>query len=48
MSHDHDHHHDNDLDPFAARVRALETILVEKGLIDPAAVDAIVGFCEAR
>ena len=27
---------------MAARVRALETILVEKGLIDPAAVDAIV------
>ncbi|MDP3525469.1 MAG: nitrile hydratase subunit alpha, partial [Hoeflea sp.] len=44
MTHDHDHphthddhHHDNELDPFAARVRALETILTEKGLIDPAA-----------
>jgi len=41
MPHDH-HHHDNDLDPFAARVKALETILTEKGLIDPAAIDAIV------
>ncbi|QDY99240.1 nitrile hydratase subunit alpha [Nitratireductor mangrovi] len=41
-SHGHDHPHDNDLDPMAARVRALETILTEKGLIDPAAVDAIV------
>jgi len=39
---DHHDHHDNELDPMAARVRALETILVEKGLIDPAAVDAIV------
>ncbi|RUV81122.1 nitrile hydratase subunit alpha, partial [Mesorhizobium sp. M5C.F.Ca.IN.020.14.1.1] len=28
MSHDHDH--DNELDPFAARVRALETILTQK------------------
>ena len=36
MSHDHDH--DNELDPFAARVRALETILTGKGLIDPAVV----------
>ncbi|MEZ5802580.1 MAG: nitrile hydratase subunit alpha [Rhizobiaceae bacterium] len=48
MSHDHDHHHDNDLDPFAARVRALETILVEKGLIDPVAIDAIVETYETR
>lgn len=40
--HGHDHPHDNELDPMAARVRALETILTEKGLIDPAAVDAIV------
>jgi nitrile hydratase len=47
MSHDH-HHHDNDLDPMAARVRALETILVAKGLIDPAAVDAIVETYETK
>ncbi|MIL09756.1 nitrile hydratase subunit alpha [Salmonella enterica subsp. enterica] len=40
--HDHDHEHDNDLDPMTARVKALETILVEKGLIDPAAIDVIV------
>jgi len=43
MPHDHaDHDHDNHLDPMDARVRALETILVQKGLIDPAAVDAII------
>ena len=42
MSTSDDHHHDNELDPMAARVRALETILTEKGLIDPAAIDAIV------
>ncbi|SOE17537.1 nitrile hydratase [Hoeflea halophila] len=45
---DHDHHHDNELDPFAARVKALETILVEKGLIDPAAIDAIVDTYEHK
>src|SRR3954447_917942 len=50
MSHDHhDHdHHDNQLDPMAARVRALETILTQKGLIDPAAVDAIVDTYETK
>lgn len=31
-----------------ARVRALETLLTEKGLIDPAAVDAIVETYETR
>jgi len=47
--HDHDHHdHDNHLDPMAARVRALETILTQKGLIDPAAIDAIVETYETR
>jgi nitrile hydratase len=48
--HDHDHHHDhdNELDPMAARVRALETILTEKGLIDPAAIDVIVDTYETK
>ena len=48
-AHDHDHEHDHrhehghsHLDDMSARVRALETILVEKGLVDPAAVDAII------
>src|SRR5262245_33758539 len=49
MAHDHHHdHHDNELDPFAARVRALETILTEKGLIDPAAIDVLVDFYETK
>lgn len=47
-AHPDHHHHDNDLDPFAARVKALETILTEKGLIDPAAVDAIVEIYEHK
>lgn len=43
MPHDHpDHDHDNHLEPMDARVRALETILTRKGLIDSAAVDAII------
>ncbi|WP_434723294.1 nitrile hydratase subunit alpha [Mesorhizobium sp. RIZ17] len=46
MSHDHDH--DNELEPFAARVRALETILTQKGLIDPAAIDVIVDTYETK
>jgi len=46
--HDHDHDHDNELDLMAARVRALETILTRKGLIDPAAVDAIVETYETK
>ena len=44
----HDHEHDNELDPFAARVRALETILTQKGLIDPAAIDVIVDTYETK
>ncbi len=42
----HDHPHDNSLDPMTARVMALETILTEKGLVDPDALDAIVELYE--
>jgi nitrile hydratase len=53
MAHDHphdddDHDHDNELDPMDARVRALETILTGKGLIDPKAIDAIVETYETK
>ena len=41
MPHDHSEH-DNHLQPIEARVRALETILTQKGLVDPAALDAII------
>ena len=42
-SHDHDHGHDHShLTDTEARVRALESILVEKGYVEPAALDAIV------
>ena len=48
--HDHDdhHHHDNHFSPMEARVRALETILTEKGLIDPKAIDVIVETYETK
>lgn len=46
--HHHDHDHDNELDDMTARARALETILVEKGLVDPATVDAIIDTYEHK
>jgi nitrile hydratase len=54
MAHDHDdHHHDHDhdhseLSEMQLRVRALETILIEKGYVEPAALDAIVEAYETR
>ena len=45
MSHDHDH---SEMSEVAARVRALETLLTEKGYIDPAAVDALIETYETR
>ena len=52
-THDHHepgHHHDHgsELSPFDARVRALESILVEKGYIDPAAVETILQTYETK
>jgi nitrile hydratase len=42
-SHRHPHDHsDNNLSEMDLRVRALESLLVEKGYVDPAAIDAIV------
>ena len=52
MAHDHhDHDHDHEQEPpsdIALRVKALESLLVEKGLVDPAALDAIVDYYEHR
>lgn len=47
QDHDHDHDH-SELSETALRVRALETILTEKGLVDPAALDAIIELYETR
>jgi nitrile hydratase len=49
-SHPHDHEHDehhghahgSDLSEFDVRVRTLESLLVQKGYVDPAALDALI------
>ena len=46
--HDHDHDHGSDLSEAAVRVRALETILTQKGYVDPAALDLIVETYETK
>jgi nitrile hydratase subunit alpha len=49
--HPHDHHqhdHRSELSEMELRVRALETILTEKGYIDPKALDAIIDAYETR
>jgi nitrile hydratase len=47
-----EHHHDDpdhsELSETELRVRALETILTEKGYVDPAALDAIIQAYETR
>jgi len=51
MSHDdddHDHDHGSHLTEVQLRVRALETILTEKGYVDPAVLDQIVEHFETR
>ena len=58
--HEHHHHpHDDDdvqehrehgapLSPVELRVRALESLLVDKGLVDPAALDALIDTYETK
>lgn len=49
--HDHDHDHEHGQDPpseMALRVKALESLLVEKGIVDPAALDAVVDHFEHK
>ncbi|RVT49712.1 nitrile hydratase subunit alpha [Rubrivivax albus] len=51
MSAGHDHDHDSDhshLGEMDLRVRALETLLVGKGYVDPAAVDRLIETYETR
>jgi nitrile hydratase len=51
---DHDHEHDHareggsELSEMELRVRALESLLVEKGYVDPKAVDAIIETYETK
>jgi nitrile hydratase len=50
MPHDHDHDHEEGsaLSPIALRVKALESLLIEKGYVDPEALDAIVETYETK
>lgn len=50
MPHDghHDHGEGSDLSPIALRVRALESLLIEKGYVDPAALDILIDTYETR
>jgi len=53
MAHDHDHHHDHDddhseLGEMDLRVRALETVLTQKGYIDPAALDVLIDTYQTK
>jgi nitrile hydratase subunit alpha len=47
-SHDHDHPHQDLPSEPALRVKSLESLLVEKGLVDAAALDALVDAYEHR
>ena len=47
MGHDHDHGHDAQ-DAISFRVKALEKLMVDKGLVDPATLDAVVETYEHR
>ena len=50
MPHDHDHDHEEGsaLSSIALRVKALESLLVEKGYVDPEALDVIVETYETK
>jgi nitrile hydratase subunit alpha len=49
VHHDHDQHgHGSELSEMQLRVRALETILTEKGYVDPKALDAIIDAFETK
>jgi nitrile hydratase subunit alpha len=44
----HDDHSHSELSPIALRVKALESLLVEKGYVDPKAIDAIIETYETK
>jgi nitrile hydratase len=45
---DHDHGHQSAPSDLALRVAALESLLIDKGLVDPAALDALVDTYEHK
>ena len=51
MGHGHDHDEadgHSELDPMDVRVRALETLLTEKGYVEPAALDELIDTYQTR
>ena len=46
--HHHDHDHTEPPSDLALRVQALESLLVEKGLVDPAAIDVLIDTYETK
>ena len=44
----HDGHDHSELSPIALRVKALESLLVEKGYVDPAALDVLIETYETK
>ena len=54
MTHDHDHGHDHgheggsELTEMELRVRALESLLVDKGYVDPKVIDALIERYETQ
>jgi len=49
MAHDHDHDHDpSELGEMELHVRALRTVLEQKGYIDPAALDVLIDTYETK
>ena len=47
-AHDHDHNEGSNLFEMELRVRAIETILIEKGYIETAALDRIIELYETK
>jgi len=48
QDHEHDHDHGSELSEMQLRVRALETILTEKGYVEPPVLDAIIEAYETK
>ena len=48
MGHDHGHADHSELSEIERRVRALETVLTQKGYIDPAALDVLIDTYQTK
>ena len=48
LAHDHDDDHGSPLTETQLRVRALESLLIEKGLVDPQALDELIDTYETK